>query len=78
MLLRDEIVTTEVQHDLDDLGIAKYASEEKRAKRDEKLAELRAKAENEKMAKLYRQEILGETAQPEAPKAKGKLSQIEL
>ena len=81
MLLRDEIVTTEEQHDLDDLGIAKYAHEEKRAKRDEKLAELRAKAENEKMAKLYRQEVLGEVAQqaetgtPGKPK---KVSQIEL
>ena len=79
MLLRDEIVTTEVQHDLDDLGIVKYARDERRAKRDEKLAELRAKAENEKMAKLYRQEILGEVAQADAPAAKAKkLSQIEL
>ena len=81
MLLRDEIVTKEEQHDLDDLGIAKYAHQEKRAKRDEKLAELRAKAENEKMAKLYRQEILGEVAQQAEPAALGKpkkISQIEI
>ena len=81
MLLRDEIVTKEEQHDLDDLGIAKYAHQEKRAKRDEKLAELRAKAENEKMAKLYRQEILGEVAQQAEKATPGKpkkLSQIEL
>ena len=81
MLLRDEIVTKEEQHDLDDLGIAKYAHQEKRAKRDEKLAELRAKAENEKMAKLYRQEILGEVAQQAETATPGKskkLSQIEL
>ena len=81
MLLRDEIITKEEQHDLDDLGIAKYAHQEKRAKRDEKLAELRAKAENEKMAKLYRQEILGEVAQQTetaTPGKQKKLSQIEL
>jgi len=80
MLLREEIVTTEEQHDLDDLGIAKYASDEKRAKRDEKLAELRGKAENEKMAKLYRQEILGEQVQAEqaTPGKSKKLNQIEL
>jgi hypothetical protein len=79
MLLRDEIVTKEEQHDLDNLGIAKYASQEKRAKRDEQLAALRAKANNEKMAKLYRQEVLGEAAQPVATTAKPKkVSQIEL
>ena len=77
MLLRDELVTKEEQHDLDDLGIAKYASQEKRAKRDEKLAVLRAKAENEKMAKLYRQEILREAVEPAGPQS-GKVSQIEL
>ncbi len=77
MLLRDELVTQEEQHDLDDLGIAKYASQEKRAKRDEKLAVLRAKAENEKMAKLYRQEMMGEAAEPTGPRPK-KVSQIEL
>ena len=77
MLLRDELVTQEEQHDLDDMGIAKYASQEKRARRDEKLAALRAKAENEKMAKLYRQEMLGDAAEPVGPRPK-KVSQIEL
>ena len=78
MLLRDEIVTKEEQHDLDRLGIAKYARDEKRAKRDEKLAALRAKAENEKMAKLYRQEMLGEKPEPVAAQKPKKVAQIEL
>jgi hypothetical protein len=80
MLLRDEIVTTKEQDDLDKLGIAKYARDEKRKKRDEKLAELRAKANNEKMAKMYQREILGQSAPSEEPQAAkpGKLSQIEL
>jgi uncharacterized radical SAM superfamily Fe-S cluster-containing enzyme len=80
MLLRDEIVTTKEQDDLDKLGIAKYARDEKRKKRDEKLAELRAKANNEKMAKMYQREILGQSAPTEeASQGKpGKLSQIEL
>ena len=53
-------------------ALPKYAHQEKRAKRDEKLAELRAKAENEKMAKLYRQEILGEVAQQTETATPGK------
>jgi hypothetical protein len=36
--LRDDIVTTELQHDLDDLGIAKNAREEKKRARDAKAA----------------------------------------
>jgi hypothetical protein len=38
LLLRDEIVTTELQHDLDNLGIAKNAREEKKRARDAKAA----------------------------------------
>ena len=38
-MLREEIVTTEEQHDLDRLGIAKNAREEKIRARDAKLKE---------------------------------------
>src|SRR6202020_443007 len=38
LLLRENIVTTELQHDLDNLGIAKNAREEKKRARDEKAA----------------------------------------
>ena len=38
LLLRDDIVTTELQHDLDNLGIAKNAREEKKRARDAKAA----------------------------------------
>ncbi len=57
MVLRDEIITREVQHDLDRLGIAKNAGEEKTRARDERLRQ----QENERMAKLYREHVLGET-----------------
>jgi uncharacterized radical SAM superfamily Fe-S cluster-containing enzyme len=58
LLLRDEIITTEAQHDLDELGIAKNAREEKlRARR------LSAR-ENEVMARLYRQHVLKEPGEP--------------
>jgi 7,8-dihydro-6-hydroxymethylpterin dimethyltransferase len=69
MLLREELVTLEVQRDLDKLGIAKNAREEQIRARDEKL---RLQKENERMAKLYRQHILKE---PEEPKTN--LVQIE-
>ena len=45
------------QKDLDELGIAKTAREEKKRARDEKL---RQEQENERMAKLYRQHVLKE------------------
>jgi len=48
LLLREELVTTEEQHDLDRLGIAKNAREEKLRARDAE------------MARLYRQHILKE------------------
>jgi hypothetical protein len=63
LYLRQEIVTHEVQHDLDKLGIAKTAREEKLRARD-------AKANNDKvendaayaarMARLYRELVLKE------------------
>lgn len=63
MLLREELITQDVQHDLDRLGIAKNAREEQIRARAEKL---RLQKENERMAQLYRQHILKEPA-PEAP-----------
>jgi uncharacterized radical SAM superfamily Fe-S cluster-containing enzyme len=57
LLLREELVTNEVQHDLDVKGVAKNAREEKARARDEKL---RRDRENQRMAQLYRQHVLKE------------------
>jgi hypothetical protein len=57
LVLREAIVTTEVQHDLDRMGIAKTAREEKRRARDAKMHQT---AEDQQMAKLYRQYVLKE------------------
>ncbi|MGA3099212.1 MAG: radical SAM protein [Bryobacteraceae bacterium] len=62
LMLREEIVTLEEQHDLDRLGIAKNAREEKMRARDAKLKE---KLEQERMMKLYRQHVLREQAAPD-------------
>jgi uncharacterized radical SAM superfamily Fe-S cluster-containing enzyme len=73
--LRDELITHDVQHDLDELGIAKTAREEKQRARADKL---RRDQENERMAKLYRQHVLKEPAEPEAPLVKlGRLKKHE-
>ena len=61
--LDDTLVAKEVQHDLDDLGIAKTARQEKQRARAMKLSE----QENARMAKLYRQHILKEQSEPDAP-----------
>jgi uncharacterized radical SAM superfamily Fe-S cluster-containing enzyme len=54
--LNTQLITNEEQHDLDKLGIAKTARDEKLRARDQ-----RAKQEEDaRMAKLYRQHILGE------------------
>jgi 7,8-dihydro-6-hydroxymethylpterin dimethyltransferase len=58
--LRAEDVNHGIQHDLDNLGIAKTAREEKKRARDEKLKQ----AENERMAKLYREHVLKEKPAP--------------
>jgi uncharacterized radical SAM superfamily Fe-S cluster-containing enzyme len=63
MLLREELITQDVQHDLDRLGIAKNAREEQIRARAEKI---RLQKENERMAQLYRQHILKEPVE-EAP-----------
>ncbi len=56
--LKDELITTEEQHDLERLGIAKNTTEEKTRKRNAKMAE--DAAHNEKMARLYREVVLKE------------------
>jgi len=70
--LRDDLVTNELQHDLDKLGIAKTAREEKTRARDAKQkhdAEVKAEARgpekndeayNARMASLYREVVLKE------------------
>src|SRR5271166_1589906 len=66
--LRDDLVTNELQHDLDKLGIAKTAREEKTRARDAKQkldAEARGpqkndEAYNARMASLYREVVLKE------------------
>src|ERR1700733_2573651 len=60
LVLNEELVTLEVQHDLDDKGIAKTAREEKKRKRDATLEAAQAKAESDKMMKLYKQHVLQE------------------
>jgi 7,8-dihydro-6-hydroxymethylpterin dimethyltransferase len=60
LVLRAEDVNHAKQHDLDDLGIAKTAREEKLRARDEK----QKQQENERMAKLYREQILKEKPAP--------------
>ena len=68
--LDEAIITTEVQHDLDALGIAKTAREEKLRAQRARLSN----QDNERMAKLYRQHILKEqSTEPEQ-----KLVQIQL
>src|SRR5262249_49131788 len=65
LVLKDEIVTNEVQHDLDKLGIAKTAREEKIRARDAKQAAARgpqknAEAYNARMAAMYKEAVLKE------------------
>jgi len=55
--LISEHVDADIQHDLDSVGIAKTAREEKKRSRD---ASLKQKAEDDRMAKLYREHILKE------------------
>jgi hypothetical protein len=71
--LRDDLVTNELQHDLDNLGIAKNSREEKKRARDAKAAaatgdavaehrgpEKNDAAYNARMASLYREVVLKE------------------
>jgi tetraether lipid synthase len=63
LVLDEALVTREIQHDLDDLGIAKNSREEKLRKQRDRI---KGQQENERMAKLYRQHVLKEPASPEA------------
>jgi 7,8-dihydro-6-hydroxymethylpterin dimethyltransferase len=70
LVLKDEIVTNEAQHDLEQLGIAKNAREEKvraRAERNklDNKRDANLDEENRRMAKLYREFILKEQSVPE-------------
>ncbi len=56
LVLRAEDVNHGLQHDLDELGIAKTAREEKKRARDAK----QKQAEDERMMKLYREHVMGE------------------
>jgi hypothetical protein len=60
--LNMEHVNAEANHTLDELGIAKNSREEKIRARDSKSAvdKVKQEAENAKMAKLYREHVLGE------------------
>jgi len=59
LVLRDEIVTKELQHDLDALGIAKTAREEKMRARDQRLQKAKEE-ENARMMALYKKHVLKE------------------
>ncbi len=63
LVLDETLVTKDIQHDLDDLGIAKTSREEKLRKQRDRIRE---QQENDRMAKLYRQHVLKEPAAPEA------------
>jgi uncharacterized radical SAM superfamily Fe-S cluster-containing enzyme len=73
LIVNPEHAAAGVQTDLDELGIAKNAREEKRKAREERL---RRERENARMAKLYRQHILKEPVEPEVQTSS--LIQIEL
>jgi hypothetical protein len=62
LVLKDDIVTNEAQHDLEQLGVAKNAREEKLRARTERV---RQDEENLRMAKLYRELVLKEKPAPE-------------
>jgi 7,8-dihydro-6-hydroxymethylpterin dimethyltransferase len=66
LVLKDEIVTNEAQHDLEQLGIAKNAREEKvRARAERNKLDNKLDEENLRMAKLYREFVLKEQVVPE-------------
>jgi len=65
LVLKEEIVTNESQHDLEQLGIAKNAREEKvRARAERNKSANKLDDENLRMAKLYREFVLKEQPVP--------------
>ncbi len=73
LLLRQEDVDKGIQTDLDEKGIAKNARDEKRLAREEKVQRT---AEDERMEKLYREQVLNE--QPAAAEPKAPVVQIDV
>ena len=73
LLLRPDDVDKGVQTDLDEKGIAKNARDEKRLARDGKV---QRNAEDERMEKLYREQVLNE--QPAATEPKAPTVQIDV
>ena len=61
LTLKEGIITTEEQKDLDVLGIAKNSREEKMRAR---AARVKQEEENARMSKLYREQVLGEKPAP--------------
>ncbi len=61
ILLNEADVNKGIQTDLDEAGIAKYASEEKRRARNAATA-IQPTAEDARMEELYRQQVMGENA----------------
>jgi hypothetical protein len=59
LVLRENIITNEEQKDLEKLGIAKTAREEKLRARDERLRKMKEE-ENVRMMELYRKHVLKE------------------
>ena len=73
LLLRQDDVDKGVQTDLDEKGIAKNARDEKRLARDGKV---QRNAEDERMEKLYREQVLNE--QPAATESEAPTVQIDV
>jgi len=72
-MLNEKDVNHGVQTDLDDKGIAKNARDEKRRARDAKLVKT---PEDERMAKLYEEVVLGQ--KPSTPQNLVKIDQIDV
>ncbi len=73
LVLNQADVNHGVQTDLDEKGIAKNARDEKRRARDAKLVKT---PEDERMAKLYEEVVLGQ--KPSTPQDVVKIEQIEV
>jgi hypothetical protein len=61
LAIRADLVAAEAQQDLVKLGVARNAREEKARARD---AARQQELENQRMAALYREHVLGEKAEP--------------
>jgi 7,8-dihydro-6-hydroxymethylpterin dimethyltransferase len=64
LVLNPVAVAAGIQHDLDELGIAKNAREEKLHARKKKVSSADEQRQNAEMERLYRQHVLKEPAQP--------------